>query len=112
MLGKSRAAQGRLAHGIERIRDNDEDRVRRALDALIDYFADDVRVRLQKIVAAHSGFARQAGGDDDYVGICRLVITVSAGQADIKTFDRCGFSQIQSLALRYALDDIYKDDIP
>src|SRR5581483_2262967 len=109
MLGKTWAPQSDLAHRVERIRNNDENGIRRTLDAFIDNFADNVRVRFQQVIAAHSRFARQAGSDDYHIRVGGFFVTISASQAHIEPLDRRSFRQIERFALRYALDDIDQD---
>src|ERR1700733_2044007 len=53
-----------LRHGIERIRDDDEDAVRRMLDNFADHVAHDFVVGVEEVVAAHAGLAWDSRGDD------------------------------------------------
>ena len=66
----------------------------------------DFQIDAEKIVAAHAGLARNAGGDDADVGPCDCLIAVGARARElgIVAFDRCGLSQIERFALSDALD--------
>src|SRR5262249_22092093 len=77
-------------HGIERIGDDDDERLRAVLlDGSAD-LANHLRVDAQQIVAAHPGLARHAGGDDHDVGALDVVVAVRAEEARVVVFDRSG----------------------
>ena len=76
-----------------------------------DYSFHDVVIRVEQVVAAHAGFARDAGGDDDDVGIGSVFVIVGAGDVGVALLDGHGFEQIQTLALRDAFDDVDQNDI-
>ena len=59
--------QGHVAHRVERVRDDDQDRVGRVRHGLLDDRADDAGVLGQQVVAAHPRLAGQPGGHDDDV---------------------------------------------
>ena len=111
MFGKARTPQRDLAHGVQRVRNDDENCFRRALYNFIDDFSHNVRICFEKIVTAHAGFARQSGGYDYDVGIRRFLVAVGSRQPHVKSFNRRGFRQIQRFALRHTFDDIDQDDI-
>ncbi len=69
---------GGLGHGVERVGDDDEDAVRRVLHDLADHIAHDLVVGVEQVVAAHAGLARDAGGDDDDVGVGGVGVVVGA----------------------------------
>ena len=52
--GKPEAAMRDVAHRVERVRDDDQDRVRRLLRGLLDDRPDDPGVLGQQVVAAHA----------------------------------------------------------
>jgi hypothetical protein len=54
-------------HRVERVGDDDHDRVGRVLLDLLAHALDDLDVGLDQVVAAHAGLAGQARGDDDDV---------------------------------------------
>ena len=98
--------KGRLGHGVERIRDDNENRLGRLRDHLLDHIGHDLRVGVQQIVAAHAGLARDARGNDHDVGVGRGGVVVRAGHMDVALLDGHGFQQIQSLALRHAFHHV------
>ena len=58
-----------LRHRVERVRDRDNDAVRRVFDDLFGDLLHDLVVHVQQIVAAHPRFARHPGRHDDDVGV-------------------------------------------
>src|SRR5208337_5562052 len=80
---KSAELVGRLGHGVQRIRNDNQDAIRRVLHHLADYGLHDAVVRVDKIVAAHSGIAWNAGGDDDDVRNRGVFVIVGAGDIGV-----------------------------
>ena len=76
--GKPEALQRDVAHRVERVRDDDQDRVGRVLRGLLDDRLDDPRVLREEVVAAHPGLAGEARRDDDDVGAGRVRVVVRA----------------------------------
>ena len=109
--GKPEAPQRDVAHRVERVGDDDQDRVRRVLHRLLDDGADDPGVLGQEVVAAHPGLARQAGGHDDDVGAGRVGVVVRAGDPGVVADDRGRLGEVEALALRQALDDVDEHDV-
>ena len=72
---------------------------------------DDFVVGQQKVVAAHAGLAREAGGDDDDVGIGGGRVVVGAGDRDVVAFDGAGLQQVEAFTLRDAFDDVDEHDV-
>ena len=108
---KSAELVGGLGHGVQRIRDNDQNAVGRMLNGFADYGFHDVVVRVEKIVAAHAGLARDAGSDDYDVGVGGVFVVVRSGDVGVALLDGHGFEQIEAFALRHAFDDVDKDDV-
>ena len=75
---EARRLQGHVDHRVERIGDDDEDRVGRVPDGLLDDGADDPGVLGQQVVAAHARLAGQAGGHDHDVRAGRVGVVVRA----------------------------------
>ena len=65
----------------------------------------------KQIVAAHAGFSRQAGGDDDDIGIRRFFVRIRTDELYVKAVDRSRLGEIERFALRRSLDDIDQNDI-
>src|SRR5205085_5565278 len=61
LAGESAELVGGLRHGVKRVRDDDEDAVRRMLHHLAYDSLHDSVVSVEQIVAAHAGLARYAG---------------------------------------------------
>jgi hypothetical protein len=92
---------GGLGHGVERIGDDDQDRLRRLRDDLGDHVGHDLVVGVQQVVAAHSGLARNAGGDDDDVGVGRGGVVVGAD--DVTSRFSMGMASSRSSALPWGM---------
>jgi hypothetical protein len=75
------------------------------LDAVADRFHD-LQVDAQKIVAAHAGLARHAGGHDDHVRILDGGVVVRALVAGVEAVHRPGLGDVEALALGHALGDV------
>ena len=93
-------------HGVERIGDTDDEGIGRVL---LDTRADllhDLQIDAEKIVAAHAGLARHAGGDDHDIGALDRLIGIGAGIFGVEAVDRRGFLDVERLALRHALGDV------
>ncbi len=98
-------------HDVERVGDDDDEGVRAMLlDVLADR-GDDLGVDADEIVAAHAGFARDAGRDDNDIGARQLGIIVRADDLGVKILDRRGLGDIERLALRHAFDDVEQHDV-
>ena len=110
-LGKPGDVLGHVAHRVERVRDDDQDRVRRRGDRLLGDRLDDVLVRRDEVVAAHPRLARQAGRDHDDLGAGGLVVAVRPGDARLVAEDGGGLVDVERLALREALLDVDEDDV-
>ena len=77
-----------VAHHVERVRDDDDDRVRRGLRDVLGDRLHDAGVRVEQVVAAHARLAGDAGRDDDDVGARRFVVAVGADDARVEQLDR------------------------
>ena len=98
-------------HGIERIGDADDERIRRIL---LDAFADrghHFQIDADQIVAAHARLARHAGGDDHHIGALDVGIVLGALEFGIKAFDGTGLGQIQRFALGQTFGNVEDHDI-
>jgi hypothetical protein len=106
MLREARGPEGHLAHRVERVRDHDQHAVRRVLDDVLGALLDDLVVGVEQVVAAHAGFAGDAGGDHDDVRAGGVLVVVGADHARIGPLDRARLHHVEPLALRHALDDV------
>ena len=111
LAGESAELVGGLRHGVERIGNDDQNAVGRMLHHLADDRFHDVVVRVEQVVAAHAGLARDAGGDDDDVGVRGVFVVVGAADVGVALLDGHGFEQIESFALRDAFDDVDENDV-
>ena len=71
-------AIGSLRHGVERIRHDDEDGLRRLRNDLCDHVRHDLEIGVQQVIAAHARLARNAGSNDHDVGVGRGRVVVGA----------------------------------
>jgi hypothetical protein len=101
-----------IGHGIQRIGDNDQDGIWRILYNILRNLFDNLGVDGEQIIAAHSGLAGNPCGDNNDVGISRILVIVGADDIGIKTLDGSGLAQVESFALRHAFNDINDADIP
>src|SRR5215210_873033 len=83
-----------VAHRVERVRDDDEDRPRRMLHDLFGNAGHDVLVRLQQVVAAHPWLAGTAAGYDDHVRARGLLIIVGARYIRVVAEDRAALQDV------------------
>src|SRR6185436_12560783 len=98
-------------HRVQRVGDADDERVG---GILLDAGADllhDLEIDAQKIVAAHAGLARHAGGDDADLGIVERVVGIGAGEMGVETVDRGRLRDVERLALRNAFGDVEHHDV-
>ncbi len=100
-----------MRHGVQWVGHDDENAVGRILYHLADNRLHDVVIRVEQVVAAHAGLARDAGRDDDNIRIGSVFVVVGAADVGIALLDRHGLEQIEPLALRYAFDDVDQDYI-
>src|SRR5262249_48373732 len=102
---------GDVAHRIERVRDDDQDRVGRLSDRLLGHGTDDLLVRRHQVVTAHAGRARQPGGDDDDVSAGRLVVAVRADDVRFVAEHGTHLIDVECLALRETFLDVDEHDV-
>src|SRR3984957_931627 len=98
-------------HGIEGIGDADNESVLRVLPDPRTDRVHNLEIDAEQVVAAHSGFAGNAGSDDGHVGAGDRGIVARAGQSRVDALYRRRLGQVERLALRHAVDDIEKDDV-
>src|SRR5262249_20718170 len=100
-----------LRHGVEGIRNHDQDAIGRVLDDLANNIAHDLVVGVEQVVAAHARLAGNAGGDNDDVGVGGIGVVVGADDVRVTLLNRHGLKQVETLALRHAFDDVDQNDI-
>ena len=100
-----------VAHRVERVRDDDQDRVGRRCDDGLGDRLDDLLVRRHEVVTAHPGRARQPRGDHDDRRAGALVVAVRADDARLEPEHRAHLVDVERLALRQALLDVDEDDV-
>ena len=100
-------------HGVERVRDNDDESVRSvSLDGFGDGL-DNAAVLVEEIVAAHARHTRETGGNDNHVSTLEVGVVGRTLKIDRGVDDGTAFHDIESLALRHALSlrNVDKDDV-
>ena len=101
-----------VAHGVQRVGDDDQDGVRRMLDDLLRYAGDDVLVGLEQVVAAHPRLAGAAAGDDDDVRVGGTLRSRSCPfTTESKPMYRAALQHVERLALGETLYDVYEDHV-
>src|SRR6185312_1897579 len=111
LAGEAAHFVSRLGHRVERIRDDDQNAIRGMLNNFADYIFHDFVVRVQQVIAAHTGLARNSGGDNDDVGVGGVGVIVGAEDVGIALLDRHGLEQVEGFALRHAFNDVDEDDV-
>src|SRR6185312_1625782 len=76
------------------------------LNNFADHIFHDLVIRVQQIIAAHTGLARNSGGDNDDVGVGGVGVVVGAEDVGIALLDGHSFEQVERFALRHTFDDI------
>ncbi len=109
--GQSAGLHRQVGHGIQRIGQDDEDRLRGGLQSRLHRFAHDLAVRLKQVIAAHPRFAWQASGQHHQVGAGGLAIAIAASHLHVGADHRHGFGQIQGFTLWHALHDVYQHQL-
>jgi hypothetical protein len=87
-------------HGVERVRDDDDERLRRVLLERLGDRLDDLGVDADEVVAAHARLAGDAGGHDADIGTAQVGVVVAALDLDVEALDGPGGRQVERLALR------------
>ena len=100
-----------MAHRVERVGHDDQDRVGGLLRRLLHDGPDDPGVLGQQVVAAHPRLAGQSRGDHDDVGPGGVRVVVRAGDPGVMADDRGRLGQVERLALREPFDDVDQDDV-
>src|SRR5690606_14446994 len=86
-------------------------------DEVLGDAADDLRVDLEQVHAAHAGLAGQSRGDDDDVGVrgrlvaAALVVGGGPDALGLEALDGAGLVHVERQALGLALDDAGEDDL-
>ena len=70
-----------------------------------------LEIDAEKIVAAHAGLARHAGGDDADRGALDRFVGIGADDAGVEALDRSGLRKVERLAVRNTLHDVEKNDV-
>jgi hypothetical protein len=110
LTGEATRLHRDVAHHVERVADDDEDRVRRRSGDLLADRLDDAGIRVEQVIARHARLAGDASRDDDDVGVPGLLVAVGADDARVEPLDRGALPLIQPLALRNPLGDVHHDD--
>ena len=90
-------------HGIERVRDDDDESVR---SVSLDGFGnglDHAAVLVEEVVAAHARHTRETGSHDNHVSALEVGVVGRTLKIDRRVDDGTAFHDIESLALRHAL---------
>jgi hypothetical protein len=111
LAGEARCLQRDVAHRVERVGDDDQDRLRGVLRGLLDDGPDDAGVLRQQVVAAHPRLARQTRRDDDDVGSGRVRVVVRARHPCVVADHRGRLGEVEALALGQSLDDVNQHDV-
>ena len=97
-------------HGVERVRDDNNDSVGTTRHELLGNRPDDIGVQLQQVVARHIGRAGPSRRDHANVRSGCVFIGIGPGDAGVETVHGCGFLHVERFSLRQALDDVDEND--
>ena len=110
--GKPEAVERDVAHRVERVGDDDEDRVGRVGDGLL---RRPMRTMPAFFMSRSSrlmpGWRARPDVTTIDVGAGRVGVVVRARDARVVADDRSGLGEIEALALRQALDDVDEHDV-
>jgi hypothetical protein len=100
-------------HRVERVRDDDDERVGTMLFRVVGDVSDDGEVRLDEVVARLTGLTRDARGDDEHVGALQVFPVRRTGDAAVLAEQRARLLEIERFALREAflLRNVEEDDV-
>ena len=100
-------------HRVERVRDDDHERVRAVLLRVVGDVADDGQVDGDEVVARLAGLARDAGGDDEHVGAGEVGPVGRAADVRVVAEDGAVLLEVERLALGEVLlrGDVEEDDV-
>src|SRR5690606_8894190 len=98
-------------HGIERVRDADDERIRAVLLDARAYLLHDLEVDAEQVIAAHAGLPRHARGDDHHVGTRDVGIGTRALDRRIEALDRTRLHEIEPFAGRNAFRNVEQHDV-
>ena len=111
VLGKATDPVRHMAHGIEGIRDYNQNAARRILDGVFHGVLDDVIVGPQQIIPAHPRLAGEAGSQHHNIGVGGRLVVVTARDFDVDARHGAGLQYVQRLALRDTLQNIDHHDV-
>jgi hypothetical protein len=111
VLRKAAHIVGDVAHRIQGVADDDQDGVGGILRHLLGHLGHDPLVGGQQVIPAHPRLSRNAGRDDNNVGIPRLFVAIGSDEVGVVLLHRRRLRQIEGLPLRNPLDDIHQDHI-
>jgi hypothetical protein len=100
-----------MRHLVERVRNDDQDRIGRARNHALDHRSHDRGVLGEKIHAAHAGLTREPRGDHHDVAAGGVGVVVRADDRGLVPLDRGGLLQIEGDPLRLPLDDVDEHDL-
>ena len=103
--------RGEVGHLVERVRDDDDDRVGRAVLHVVHDVSDDARVLLQEVHPAHARLSRQTGGDHDDVRPSGVPVIVRPDDVRLESLHRARLAHVEGDALRQPLDDVDENDL-
>src|SRR2546427_6881647 len=102
---------GQVRHRIQRVGDDDQDRLRGAPAHLLDDPTHDAGVGVQQLFPRHARLPGHAGDDDDDFRVRRLLISVAAGDTNVHATNRRRLRQVQGLAHRHLLNNVHQDQV-
>ena len=106
-----------MAHGVERVGDDDEDGVGGILRDFARDATDNRLISLDQFIAARELpgdgilLARNARRDDDDIRAFGQGVVAAAGDAEIIFHDRAGFGQVERLAFCHAVENVHEHDV-
>jgi hypothetical protein len=98
-------------HRVERVGDDDHERLGRVVAHVLRHRRDDLAVGLEQVRAAHARLARQAGGDDEDVRAARVLgMPVPTTRAP-KPSTAAIWLRSSAMPLRASFEDVDDDDL-
>lgn len=111
IFGKARHFLHNVNHRIQRVRDDDDEGVRRVGFDALGHLLYDFGVRADQVVPGHARLPRNTGRDDDDVRAGDVLVIVRAADSGVAAFDRRRLMDVETFALRHSFHDVEQNDV-
>ena len=110
VFGQAGSLQGKVSHGVHGVGYNHENSLRRIFQYLLGYRLDNTGIHADELLTGHTRLAGQTAGDDHYIRVGGLLITVrNTLYHGVETQELSRLHDVHSLTFGYAFFDIDED---